>query len=100
MAGTHDDAMLLVELGKWGTAMGLGDAVAAVWADGFDPESAEASDSNVRTILSFEEVVGTLVKNGLLNRELVYDMFWVAGVWGRVGPAALKAREKHGVPAL
>jgi hypothetical protein len=25
---------------------------------------------------------------------------WVAGVWTRVGPAARKARDKHGVPEL
>jgi hypothetical protein len=28
------------------------------------------------------------------------DRLWVAGVWARVGPAALKERDKHGVPEL
>jgi hypothetical protein len=31
---------------------------------------------------------------------LVLDWLWVAGMWSRVGPAALKFRDKHGVPEL
>jgi hypothetical protein len=34
-----------------------------------------------------------------LNRT-VYDWLWVAGTWDRVGPAALRARERAGVPYL
>ena len=49
-------------------------------------------------ILLFNETVGTLVKNGLFDRELVYDWLWAAGVWSKVGPAALRAREQAGVP--
>jgi hypothetical protein len=48
----------------------------------------------------FFETVGTLVKNGLLNRQLVYDWLWVAGSWAKVEPIALRAREKAGVAAL
>jgi hypothetical protein len=43
---------------------------------------------------------GTLVKNDLLNRDLVYDWLWVAGSWDRVGPAAKRYRERTGVPYL
>ena len=28
------------------------------------------------------------------------DWLWVAGMWAAVGPAAAKAREKHGEPRL
>jgi hypothetical protein len=46
------------------------------------------------------ETVGTLVKNNLLDRELVNDWLWVEGLWDRVGPAAVKVREKAGEPRL
>ena len=100
MPGNHDDAMLMVELAKWGAMIGLQEAGAAIMADGFDPDLVEATDPPVRAVLMFNETVGTLVKNGLLNGDLVHDWLWVAGMWGRVGPAALRAREKSGVPQL
>jgi hypothetical protein len=51
-------------------------------------------------VLGFYETVATLVKNDLLDRELVYDWLWVAGPWDRVGPAAIRARESAGAPNL
>jgi hypothetical protein len=100
MAGTHDDAVLVIELAKWGAMSGLAEAVGKIFADDFDPDTAELSDPSVRIVLGFNETVGTLVKNNLLNRDLVYDWLWVAGSWDRVGPAALRARERAGVPYL
>jgi hypothetical protein len=100
MAADHKDAMLLVELAKWGSMSGIDDAAAAIWADDFDPESADAQDDAVRKVLMFNETVGTLVKNDLLDRDLVYDWLWVEGAWNRVGPAAKRAREKAGVAQL
>jgi hypothetical protein len=93
MAGSREDATLIVELAKWGTMLGLGDAMAAIWADDFDPDTADASEPHVRNALMYYETIGTLVKNGLLDRDLVTDWLWVAGVWERVGPAALRLRE-------
>jgi len=100
MAGDRDDALLMVELAKWGAMIGLPDASRKVFADDFDPEAASGQDSEVQVLLFFNETVGTLVKNGLLNRELVYDWLWVSGSWERVGPAAKRDREKFGVPML
>jgi hypothetical protein len=100
MAGTHEDAMLVIELAKLGAMSGLSDAVGKVFSDDFDPETAELSDPAVRLVLGFNETVGTLVKNDLLDRDLVYDWLWVAGTWERVGPAALRARETAGVTVL
>jgi hypothetical protein len=100
MAGTHQDAVLIVELAKWGAMSGLADAAGTIFSDDFDPETAELSDPAVRIVLGFNETVGTLVKNDLLDRDLVYDWLWVAGSWERVGPAALRARERAGVPIL
>ena len=91
---------MLVQLAQWGSTMGLEDAMHAVWADDFDPEAASADDVLVSRLLNWGETIGTLTKNGLLDTDLVLDWLWVAGVWTRVGPAARKARGKHGVPEL
>jgi hypothetical protein len=99
MAGTHDDAMVMLELAKWATMMGLYEGP-GVFADDFDPETADASDEYVRKALIFNETMGTLVKNGLLNRELVLDWLYMPGIWERLRPVAIKAREESGVAGL
>jgi hypothetical protein len=100
MAGTREDAMMIVELSKLGAMIGLDEASRTIWADDFDPETADARDAAVQKVLFFNETIGTLVKNGLLDRELVYDWLWPAGAWQKVGPAALRAREAAGVAQL
>jgi hypothetical protein len=96
----QQDGALLVQLSQWGTAMGLEEALHAVLADDFDPEAASADDRLVSRVLYYGETIGTLTKNGLLDTGLVLDWLWVAGLWARVGPAARKLREKHGVAEL
>jgi hypothetical protein len=100
MAGTAQDAQLVVELAKWGSMIGLPEASRSIFSDDFNPDVADALDQDVQAILVFNETVGTLVKNGLLDRDLVLDWLWVSGMWERVGPAALRARERAGVAAL
>ena len=100
MAATNEDAVLVVQILRWGTEMKLDEAVAELFSDGFDPESASMDNPAVRNTLTFGETVGTLVKQGLLNRDLVYDLWWVEGLWARVGPAALRQREKFSEPRL
>ena len=100
MAGSHEDAMLMVELSKLGAMMGLDEASRDLFADDFDPGTAEISNPSVQRILFFYETIGTFVKNGLLDRDLVYDWIWAAGVWDRVAPAVARARERTGVPQL
>jgi Domain of unknown function (DUF4760) len=100
MAGTHDDAILVIELAKLAAMSGVSEAARVIFADDFDPDAAEANDPHVRIVLGFNETVATLVKNDLLDRDLVYDWLWVAGSWDRVGPAAKRARERAGVPNL
>jgi hypothetical protein len=100
MAGTREDATLIVELAKWGAMIGLTEASRKIYAEDFDAEVANALDPEVQAVLTWHETIGTLVKNHLLDRDLVYDWLWVAGSWDRVGPAALKARELAGVPEL
>jgi hypothetical protein len=100
MAGTREDAALIVELAKWGAMIGLAEASRTIFSDDFDRESAEALDPHVQTVLVFHETVGTLVKNKLLDRDLVLDWLWVSGAWARVGAAALEARAHADVPQL
>lgn len=100
MPATHDDAMLMVELAKWGAMIGLDDASRELFADDFEPEVAEATDQAVGKLLMFGETIGTLVKQNLLSRELVYDWLWVEGMWAKVGPAAERARSSAGVAQL
>jgi hypothetical protein len=100
MAGNHQDAVLVVELAKLGAMNGLADAAGKIFAEDFDPDAAELSDPSVRIVLGWNETVATLVKNDLLDRDLVYDWLWVAGTWDRVGPAAVRAREAAGVAVL
>ena len=97
---SHEDANLLVQLAQWGAMTDVGPATGAVFGEEFDPETADANDAHVRTILVFGETIGTLVKNDLLDRELVLDWLWAEGLWKRVGPAARRARERFGSAAL
>ena len=98
---TRDDAQLMIQIAQWGTSLGVQDAMPRIFADDFDPDTADAmSDQAVRTMLMFGESIGTLTKNDLLSVELVRDWLWVEGIWSRVGPAALKQRDKFGEPRL
>jgi hypothetical protein len=99
MAEQHD-ATLLVQLAQWGSSLGLEEAQQHLWSDEFDPETADPRDPLVGRALTFFETVGTLTKNGLLDRALVLDWVWVAGIWARVAPAVNRARQDLGVPEL
>jgi hypothetical protein len=100
VAGTREDAQLMLELAKWGAMIDQGAASRKIFSDDFDADAASALDPEVQTTLIWHETIGTLVKNHLLDRDLVYDWLWVAGAWNRVGPAALRAREATGVPQM
>src|ERR1017187_480400 len=94
---TSDDAQLMIQIAQWGTSLGVQEAMPRIFADDFDPDTADAmSDQAVRTMLMFGESIGTLTKNDLLSVELVRDWLWVEGIWSRVGPAALMQRDKFG----
>src|SRR5207245_33244 len=71
---TRDDALLMVQLARWSTELGFEDALPRIFADDFDPNTADAfRDESVRTMLTFGESIGTLTKNNLLSPELVKD---------------------------
>lgn len=98
---THEDAQLMIQIAQWGTSLGMQNALPQLFADDFDPDTADAArDEAVRTVLLYGESIATLTKHNLLSAELVDDWLWIEGLWGRVGPAALKMREKMGEPRL
>jgi hypothetical protein len=98
MTATHEDAIVLMELMKWGTAMGLDDAMANLFKK--EPETMSMDDPDVRTALAFGETVGALVKHGVLDFGLVSDVFWIDGTWAKVSAHALAARTQENEPAL
>ena len=100
MAGTHEDAMLLMKIVNWASSIGLADAGRVIFNQDFDKDSADAMEPPIQTVLVVGETLGTFVKNDLLNRELVNDLYWIQGMWDRVGPAAQRAREQAGEARL
>jgi hypothetical protein len=100
MVATYEDAGLLVQLLRLDAEMGLESAMAEIFRETFDPETAAPDDPNVRKILFFGEAVGALVKHHVLNRDLVRDVYWFDGLWTRVGPHAMAAREQENEPSL
>jgi hypothetical protein len=98
---TYEDAQLMIQIAQWGTALGTDEAMARIFAEDFDPEAADVIDDEaVRKLLVFGESIGTLTKHGLLSTQLVNDWIWLDGLWARLGPAALRMRERHGEPRL
>jgi hypothetical protein len=99
MAATKEDAALMVQLLTMGGA-DLQEAIGHLMREGFDAEQASLEDKSVRTVAGFGEVLGTFVKQGVLDRGLVEDLLWIQGMWAKVGPAAKRAREAVGEPRL
>ena len=54
----------------------------------------------IMNVLAWNETIGTLVKQGLLDRGLVLDWLWVAGAWEQCRFIALAGREETGVPQM
>lgn len=100
-APTREDAQLLIQLAQWGTTLGVWDAMPELFAEEFDTDAADANDDDaVRTMLMFGETIGTLTKQGLLSSELINEWLWIEGIWDRVGPAAIRLRERFEEPRL
>ena len=97
---THEDAALVAQLLQWSAQNGLDDALLTIFSDNFEPETVTTQDPAVHKVLGFGEVVGTFVKQNVLDRDLVHDLWAMEYSWKRVGPAALKLREKTGEPRL
>ncbi|MDX6199614.1 MAG: hypothetical protein QOJ79_2765 [Actinomycetota bacterium] len=112
-SATQTDAQLIIQLAQLSTSMRVDHGVAllhkhhkqgnaglsyeafqAAYPDG------DADGTAILNVLAWNETVGTLVKQGLLDRGLVLDWLWVAGAWDRCRAIALGQREEMGVPGI
>ncbi len=96
MSATYDDAKLVVQLMRWGTEMGLDDALKEIASEGFDASDGKGDNPSVRKILFFGETVGSLNKHGVLDWELLTDLFPVEFMWQRVRAQAESMRQQLG----
>lgn len=100
MAATKEDAALLIQLLRWDAAIGLEKAMSEIFSESFDAENAAPDEPSVRKILFFGEAVGAMVKHNVLDRDLIRDVYWFDGLWSKVAPHALAAREQENEPSL
>jgi hypothetical protein len=108
---SQSDAQLMVQLAQLGQAMNIDRGSALLWkhreTGGLTFEQFEATyptDSaeaiNITNVLKWYETVGTLVKQRLLDRGIVYDWLWVSGMWDMCRGIAVGQREQVGEPAI
>jgi hypothetical protein len=105
------DAQLVVQLAQLGQSMRIDRGSALLWkhrADGgltFEQfEAGYPTDSEdavaILNVLKWHETVGTLVKQGLLDRGVIHDWLWVSGAWDMCRGIALGQRAETGVPQM
>ena len=108
---SQSDAQLMVQLAQLGQSMHVDRGQALLWkhqqAGGLTFEQFEATyptDSDdavaIVNVLKWHETVGTLVKQGLLDRGLIHDWLWVSGTWDTCRQIALGQREQMGEAAI
>jgi hypothetical protein len=106
---TREDASTMLQLARLAAEMKVGAGMDVLWHDDFptDPHKIDERfpiGSKGRRYLDalcvWYETVGTLVKNGLFDRDLCNDWVAVTVVWDRIRPLALGERAKVGDPRL
>jgi hypothetical protein len=99
---THDDAMLMMQILRWGEESGATEAAHRMMLEhpGGEPTDKDASDPDVFRMLMLGETMGTFTKQGLLDPGLVHDLWAVDWTWQVVGAAAKAQREQVGEPRL
>jgi hypothetical protein len=106
---TKEDAQLLVQLARLAADMKLGEASGFIWSGEFVEDYDEfkakfpwgsEGAKNVAAAAGFNETVGTLVKHGLIDEELVRDWLAFHLLWGKLEKILLGMREDAGEPRL
>jgi hypothetical protein len=108
---SQTDAQLMVQLAQLAQAMNVDVGSALLYkhhkAGGLTWELYEstypARDADgiaILNVLKWHETVGTLVKQGLLDRGLILDWLWISGAWEMCRPIALAQREQTGSDAM
>lgn len=80
--------------------MELDDAMREIFSENFDASNGASDSPAARKVLIFGETVGSLVKHGVLDWDLLSDLFWVDGMWKQVAAYAEYARSRLGEPRL
>ena len=100
-APTRDDALLLLRLLEMFIAPPMAEArnfvrtipngrTFAELREAYPPGTAEFQ--HIDTVLAFWETIGSLVKHGLINEDLVFDTFLDAPPWPKMEAAARSLR--------
>jgi hypothetical protein len=100
MTETQEEARLMIELSRWGTDVGLEEALAALFMPSNEKESLDDGDPNVRKVLWFFEFVGALVKRNAISLDFVRDVWWIDGIWPLVKDHVFEARKESGEASL
>jgi hypothetical protein len=100
MTEAQEEARLMIELSRWGTDMGLEEALATLFGANAESDKVDDSDPSVRTVLWFFEMVGALVKRGAISLSFVRDVWWIDGMWPLVNDHVVRAREGSGEASL
>ena len=106
---TQADATLMMAILNGPLAARATDGLSLLWAYEGSPTYAQLIADHpkgsegykaINAVLMLNETIGTFVKQGLLDRGLVYDLFWIKGGWDRCRALALHFREESGVAAM
>jgi hypothetical protein len=100
MTEAQEEARMMIELSRWGTDMGLEEALGALFMTNSEKKSANDDDPNVRKVLWFFEFVGALVKRDAISLAFVRDVWWIDGMWPLVESHVLEARRESGEASL
>jgi len=107
MAGTKEDAHLMIDLARLGTQMVHPQARGWIWGDSFVSDPKEFWEKHGPGTVEFDyvsgmaawfETIGTVWKHGLLDEELLFDWLYISGLWDRLGPILVSMRDS--TPAL
>lgn len=96
----HEDALIIIQLSRWGTELGIEGALKEIFSSGFDGGDGSKDNDSVSKVLAFGETLGSLVKHKVLDWDLLADLFWVDGMWKKVEATAKYRREQSGESRL
>jgi hypothetical protein len=106
---TIRDAQLLVEIFNGPLAVRAQDGLHALYNypgaptwERFNRDHPQGTPiaRDVTALLNLNEMIGTFVKRGLLDRDLVNDLLWVEGTWRLCKNIALHYRDEAGEPEI
>jgi hypothetical protein len=104
-APTHEDAQIVLQLSQLAMTPSFEVGNSLLWSEqtplSYDQFRAKyprgsQDESAIYAVLKWHETVGTLVKNGLLNKGLVYDWLWITGTWDKCKGIAMGHRAETG----